>query len=64
MSNKTYFVNLFDLCLCVFIEDLGHPKLVSSCGHCHAYARCLDGKCSCKTGYVGDGKFCEPGEDL
>ncbi|CAB3984315.1 fibropellin-1-like isoform X2, partial [Paramuricea clavata] len=42
-------------------EQIKHPKFVSSCSHCHAYARCLDGHCSCKEGYAGDGKNCEPG---
>ncbi len=37
---------------------------MSSCSHCHAYARCLDGHCSCKEGYLGDGKDCEPGKDM
>lgn len=44
-------------------ENLNQPKFVSSCSHCHAYARCLDGQCSCKEGYEGDGENCAPGKN-
>ena len=30
-----------------------------TCSNCHEYARCVDDKCVCLDGYVGNGKVCE-----
>ena len=32
---------------------------LSTCSNCHEYARCVDDKCVCLDGYVGNGKVCE-----
>ena len=29
------------------------------CTGCHKYAVCVDGKCACKAGYLGNGNVCE-----